>query len=195
MSYLPWRRVGSWRCLACGECCRKFVVVLTSYEYARLTNLLGPDVVEIDRHGDPCLRQRGGTCVFQGEDGLCGLQPLGLKPLACKVWPFKVERVEGGEEVSHEELFTYGGETYRVLVHSACSGLGKGTWEEMVEAIKEVIEIKRNPEAPQRYTTADLETLCKPSRRRPLSLSAPGSAGTAARLGPWPLWPRHPPRA
>ncbi|MCX8204618.1 MAG: YkgJ family cysteine cluster protein [Candidatus Nezhaarchaeota archaeon] len=161
MSYLPWRKAGSWACLACGECCRKFVVVLTPYEYARLTNFFGLGVVDIDKHGDPCLRQVSDTCLFQSEEGLCKLQPLGLKPLACKVWPFKVKKVSEGRGVSYEELFTYRGEAYRVLIHSGCSGVGKGTWEGMVEAIKEVIEIKRNPETPQRFTTANLEAQLK----------------------------------
>ncbi|MEM4699780.1 MAG: hypothetical protein QXT74_02360, partial [Candidatus Nezhaarchaeales archaeon] len=146
-----------------------------------LINLFGPGVVEIDRYGDPCLKQVNGTCLFQGEDGLCQLQPLGLKPLACKVWPFKVERAREGE-ASYEELFTYMGEDYRVLVHSECSGVGRGTWEGLVEAIKEVIEIKRNPETPQRYTTADLRGRPRPPASSTISPLGLGSVVRVARL-------------
>jgi len=154
LSYLPWRRVGSWHCLACGECCRKFTVILTTYEYALLTNLFGQRVVELNSRGDPCLRRVQGVCVFQSSEGLCRLQPLGLKPLACKVWPFKVVEVKNIGEAGEADLFIHGGRAYRVYVHSSCNGIGHGSREELVEAIKEVIEIKRNPHRPQLYSTA-----------------------------------------
>jgi len=129
-------------------------VVLTAYEYALLIKLFGPWAVELDEHGDPCLRKVGGTCIFQSPTGLCRLQPLGLKPLACKVWPFKVREVKGSEHVEQDEMFVYKGKVYRVYVHSSCRGIGKGSEEGLINAIKEVIEIKKNPARPQVYTTS-----------------------------------------
>jgi len=133
--------------------------VLSAYEYATLIKLFGPGVVEIDSHGDPCLKRVEGTCIFQSPEGLCELQPLGLKPLACKVWPFKVVKVEDPGYASLDELFVYRGEAYKAYVHSSCLGIGHGTRENLVEAIKEVIEVKKDPRRPQCYTTAQLKPL------------------------------------
>ncbi|PCN49856.1 hypothetical protein B6U99_07560 [Candidatus Geothermarchaeota archaeon ex4572_27] len=154
LSFIPWRRVGSWTCIGCGECCREFRVVLTAYEYALITKVFGTWAVELDEHGDPCLRKVGGACIFQSPSGLCKLQPLGLKPIACKVWPFKVREVKPSERVEWDELFIYNGRAYRAYVHSSCRGIGRGSEERLVNAIKEVIEIKRDPSRPQLYTTS-----------------------------------------
>jgi len=142
---------------------------LTPYEYVTFTKLFGLGVAELDRFGDPCLKRSEGACVFQSPEGLCGLQALGLKPLACKVWPFKVVRAKSLDEASPDDAFVYRGEVYRAYVNSSCLGIGHGTREGLVEAIKEVIEIKRDPQTPQRYTTAQL----KPSRLAGLGTATP----------------------
>lgn len=152
MAYVPWRTLRGWACLACGECCKWYRVPLTSYEYARIVELLGAEFVEVSDAGDPCLRRVGGTCVFQDASGLCLLQPLGLKPIACKLWPFKVRR--GCDDP--RALFVYEGEEYCVYVNVRCRGVNAGTLADLVRAICEVIELHKNPNKPQVYSTSRL---------------------------------------
>jgi Fe-S-cluster containining protein len=89
--FLPWWSVASWKCDACGECCKWFSVSVTMHEYARISHHHGHDVVTLSL-GRALLRKRcDGRCIFQYcESGswLCGLQAE--KPYACKMWPFIV---------------------------------------------------------------------------------------------------------
>ncbi len=84
--YVPWRRVASWHCTACGECCRKFKPKLTFYEYLKLR---GTGFVE-ERVGRYYLKKVNGSCPFQ-RGNLCTLQGE-MKPLSCKVFPFLVRK-------------------------------------------------------------------------------------------------------
>lgn len=154
MGYVPWRSVKSWACLGCGECCKRYRVTLTVYEYALIVKRLGPEFIEISETGDPCLRRVKGTCVFQDLNGLCQLQPLGLKPLACKVWPFKVQEAPARGYRSEYARFDYEGEAYYVYVNSSCNGVNAGTFNGLVQAIREVIEMRKNPRKPQFFSTS-----------------------------------------
>lgn len=149
MAYVPWRAVRGWACLACGECCKWYRVPLTPYEYALIVETLGAGFVEVTGTGNPCLKRVGGTCVFQDASGLCGLQPLGLKPLACKAWPFRVQKRAGDRRA----LFVYEGEEYYVYVNTKCKGVNAGTFYDLVQAIREVIELRENPRRAQFFST------------------------------------------
>jgi len=112
-------------------------------------------VTWIDDLGDPCLTKVGGRCVFQDWDGSCILQSLGMKPLACKVWPFIVHR-EHPLRFASDASFRYRGEEYFVYVdmRCPCDGMNRGDPDELPLIVAEAVEISRDPDRPQRYTTA-----------------------------------------
>ncbi len=111
--YVPWRRVSSWHCSACGTCCLKFKPRLTFYEYLKFRELGLSRFVE-ERAGRYYLRKVNGRCPFQiGK--LCSLQGE-RKPLSCKVFPFLVSKNRRDEEASIE----VDGEEYYVYVSTDC---------------------------------------------------------------------------
>ncbi len=155
--YIPWRYVRSWECLACGTCCKRFVAPLTTYEYIMITRHFGHFVVEMSG-AKPRLRSLQNGCIFLAE-GLCSLQALGMKPLACRLWPFAV-REKPLKAYSHERaLFEYRGSEYYVYIHSACRGIGKGNPATFRLAIQEAVEISLNPERPLQHLTSPLVKL------------------------------------
>jgi len=155
MRYIPWSSLRSWRCTGCGRCCSRFKIALRAYEYALITESFGRTVVWMDGLGNPCLKKVGGRCIFQDWDGLCKLQPMGMKPLTCKVWPFIVRR-EPQQRFTGDASFRHRGEEYFVYVDTLypCGGMNKGEPEELPLTVAEAVEISRDPEKPQRYTTA-----------------------------------------
>jgi len=74
--YLPWSRVESWSCKACGECCKWFSIPLTPHEYAKISQTCGHRAFALGL-GKAYLRKRDDErCVFQFElygRWLCGL--------------------------------------------------------------------------------------------------------------------------
>jgi len=170
--YIPWRRIGAWSCLGCGGCCH-LGVFLRPYEYARLTKVYGQNAMQIDSVGNPCLRKVSGRCVFQDRYGLCMLQPFGMKPLACKVWPFSVH-VEAKHN-SAEALFVYEGKDYYVYVDMVypCRGLGEGTAENLYSAISEIIEMQSNPVKQQIHSTSILSSVDRTPLARAVRLINP----------------------
>jgi len=154
--YVPWQRIDAWSCLGCGRCCSHFRVILRPYEYALLTRLYGHIIVQIDSTGNPCLRKVDGRCIFHDSHGLCLLQPLGMKPLACRVWPFTVHSKP--KHSAHEALFVHKGRDYYVYVDRSypCRGMGVGTKENPRSAIGEIIELYRNPTKPQLHSTSSI---------------------------------------
>ncbi|MEM4297834.1 MAG: YkgJ family cysteine cluster protein [Nitrososphaerota archaeon] len=151
--YIPWTRIKSWSCIACGACCKEFNVILTSYELAKLTRLYGYQIVYISSHGNPCLRKVKDRCIFYNQWGLCSLQPLGLKPTACKMWPFLIRKKPLPDEPAP---FVYNGEEYHVYVDTAypCPGIDAGKPEELYLVITELIELTKGALKIQRYSTA-----------------------------------------
>jgi len=154
--YVPWRRIGAWSCLGCGGCCTHFRVVLRPYEYALLTEVYGHGIIRIDSMGSPCLKRVGNKCIFQDNYGLCALQPLRMKPLACKVWPFAVCSEPKRKHENGEALFVYKGRDYYVHIDMSypCRGIGAGTREKLHSTIAEVIELQQNPANPQIHSTS-----------------------------------------
>jgi len=101
--HVPWRRVASWHCNACGMCCRVYTPRLTAYEYLKLRNT----GFVVEKAGRFYIRKIGGICPFQS-GRLCSLQ-RDLKPTSCKTFPFVV-RKRGEEDALFEldgEEFTY----------------------------------------------------------------------------------------
>lgn len=127
---VPWRKVHSWHCIACGACCREYIVPLRAHEYLRLK---WTGFVE-ERYGRFYIKKINKRCPFQVEN-LCILQGE-LKPVACKLYPFKIRR-KGSESA----IFEYRGEKFYVYVDVFCPNVVLGKPSEslkrmIVEAIK-----------------------------------------------------------
>jgi Fe-S-cluster containining protein len=127
---VPWRKVHSWHCTACGLCCNEYIVPLRSYEYLKLR---WSGFVE-ERLGRFYIKKVNGKCPFQ-HGRLCILQGE-LKPIACKLYPFVI-RKKGDESAE----FEYNGETFYVYVDTFCPNIVLGRPSEslkrmIVEAIQ-----------------------------------------------------------
>ncbi|AEA47327.1 YkgJ family cysteine cluster protein [Archaeoglobus veneficus] len=107
--YVPWRRVASWHCDACGICCYRYRVRLTFYEYLKLR----PTGLVEEKFGRYYIRKIGGRCPFQ-VGRLCSLQGV-KKPAACKLFPFFVRRK--GER---DAFYEYNGEEFYVYISTDC---------------------------------------------------------------------------
>lgn len=155
MRSLPWRRIRSWACVACGECCRRYRVPLRTREFAEIFQKFGLSAVELDSLGTPQLKRVMGNCFFLDKNnGLCRLQQIGMKPLACKIWPFEVHKKPKSWRGVREALFGLNGEEFYVYVNPACFGINRGNPDELPAVIREAIAIKYNPSLGQRYTTS-----------------------------------------
>ncbi len=109
---VPWRRVASWHCSACGVCCRVYKPRLTAYEYLKLRNT---GFVE-EKMGRFYIRKINGKCPFQ-HGNLCRLQHS-MKPLACRIFPFRV--YTRGDDAA---FFGLHGEEYYVYADPFCPNL------------------------------------------------------------------------
>lgn len=156
MRPIPWSSVASWHCNGCGEiCCSSALVPLTPWEWANLTQLYGAGITEFRLDG-LCLKKRpDGGCIFLCSflgTSLCALQKL--KPLACKLWPFKIGRYPtyGYAEAAS---FPLKGEWFYVYLDPACRGttLGKPTPQFAGRVIPEFIEISLGRREKQVYST------------------------------------------
>lgn len=131
---MPWSRVHSWHCIACGECCKHFKVPLTFWEYLKFRKL---GVVEERRKY--YLRKINGRCPFQ-IGRFCGIQES--KPLVCKLFPFTI-RQRGDDSA----LFYYGDDEYYVYVDVFCRNIVFGgpsfRFKEMVREALEIYTGKR----------------------------------------------------
>jgi hypothetical protein len=131
---VPWSRVHSWHCIACGECCKHFKVPLTFWEYLKFRKL---GVVEERRKY--YLRKINGRCPFQ-IGRFCGIQES--KPLVCKLFPFTI-RQRGDDSA----LFYYGDDEYYVYVDVFCRNIVFGgpsfRFKEMVREALEIYTGKR----------------------------------------------------
>ncbi len=134
---LPWRMIKTWKCLMCGECCKKYVVPLTKEEVVNFSLIFGRQVIDFSGK-KPTLRRINGKCIFL-KNGKCSIQEL--KPKACKLWPFIVYRTPLRVEDKALAEFEFLGETFYVYVDSECYGINKGTTK-IEEIIPEVLSIK-----------------------------------------------------
>lgn len=155
--YVPWSCVASWRCVACGKCCLEFRVPLRAREVVKITNIYGANAVELDASRlRAYLRKIGGKCVFQRqvhEFSLCLLQHVGMKPYACKMWPFAVK----SEGVKGEEAaFMYDKRLFYIYLNPRCTGLrfGRPSVSLREKILPEAVELSLNPDRNHRYLTS-----------------------------------------
>jgi Fe-S-cluster containining protein len=158
MQYIPWQNVADWQCKGCGYCCKLYAVVLNFSEYLRLTQMYGQEAAVTDLSRFYIKRHSDGTCAFLGCKSLkyyCGLQ--GMKPEACKIWPFKVtaEPKYGDEE---RAAFDYNGHDLFVYVDKMCNGVryGTPTSEFKNQKVREFVELSLGVRDVQHQATGRL---------------------------------------
>lgn len=124
---LPWRNVHSWKCVECGMCCRDYHVVLNYNEWVNIVKNYGIETTIPTASKLFLGKNSDGTCCFLKRDGdnfFCGLQFM--KPLACKIWPFKIfDKPKFGN--TNKALFQYRNNNFYIYVDTGCSGLNWGT--------------------------------------------------------------------
>lgn len=157
MKLVPWSQVSHWRCIGCGECC-KLTVQVTANEWLNLTRLYGPQLVEQDITGFYLRKTLDNLCPFLQrfpERFACGLQPM--KPLACKIWPFRI--CDNSRYGYHDEsYFKHKNGEFYVYAYPTCPGIsyGKPTDEFMNRIIPEFIDIRLGLTRTQTYSTSRL---------------------------------------
>ncbi len=159
---LPWSRISNFVCYGCGLCCFYFRVPLKPYEALRIAKVFGPDKISIVRGKEYIAKEEGEPCPFLvNRNGklMCSLQDIGLKPVACKLWPFHIyRRPEHGRD--EEAYFQHRLGGFYVYVDQRCPGvfLGKPT-QKLVKTVEEAIDIWLGIRKEQSLTTAAIVTL------------------------------------
>lgn len=153
---VPWRYVESWKCVACGLCCKGFDVVLSFPEWTSIIRDYGVGVTEPSISKFYLRKKSDGTCVFLCkffDRWLCGLQHM--KPLACKLWPFKIHNNpkfgrpnEASYDYKDKKLFIY--------VDPSCIGMqwGNPSKEFLSKTMTELVEIALGLREKQFYSTS-----------------------------------------
>lgn len=169
MKPVPWAKIRDWSCLACGECCKWFVIPLRADELARILHAFGDWAIEFKLAKayirKPSTRSR---CIFQykmRDKWLCLLQEMDMKPVACKLWPFiPLTKPKYGR--SREAAFEHSGERFFVYVDPRCPGIVLGTPSSYLiqKVLPEVIELRLGLKKHQDFTTSHLKLPVKEQR-------------------------------
>jgi Fe-S-cluster containining protein len=142
MRVVPWSQVSSWRCRACGKCCREYDVVLKFPEWLSIVKNFGVEYTASSISKFLLRRRADGSCPFLYQTptlAFCALQHS--KPQACRLWPFKVlDRPRYG--TPDEAQYRYGNRKLYVYVDTACLGLkyGAPTREYTYSVISEFVQ-------------------------------------------------------
>lgn len=166
MMPVPWRYVESWGCIACGLCCKGFDVVLNFQEWVKIIREYGVGVTSPSINRFYLKKKSDGTCVFLSNfygKGFCGLQ--NMKPLSCKLWPFKIsDKPKYGRP--NEAFYDYRGRKLFIYVDPSCVGIrwGNPTRDFMNTTLSEFIELSLGLREKQFYSTSPL--LYPPFRKR-----------------------------
>ncbi len=185
---VTWRVVADWQCMGCGACCEVFRIPLRPDEAVSIARAFGDWAVEL-RHGRPYLARVGGRCAFLSTSGRCLLQPLGLKPRACKVWPFSVSREpkHGSPKLAR---FEHLGREWYVYTDSRCPGLILGEPSERLveEVLPEIVEIwvgaRREQEASTSALPPSATLESEPTASGPAALITPITGPRVRRTSP-----------
>jgi len=158
MRILPWSQIRSWRCVACGICCRKYSVVLKFLEWLSIVKRFGVEYTAPSISNFFLRRGTDGSCVFLRTGNInsyCSLQYE--KPIACKLWPFKIVNYPKFGHPKHA-AFNRGSQRLYVYVDPGCRGLAFGvpTREFAHFIIPEFIEIASGLRRRQFKTTANV---------------------------------------
>jgi Fe-S-cluster containining protein len=158
MMPVPWRYLQDWNCSACGVCCKGFEVVLDFPEWINVVKAYGVEFTQPSISRFYLKRKSDGTCVFLYNiygKWLCGLQDM--KPLACKLWPFKVsDKPKYGR--ANEAVYNVEERRLFVYVDPSCLGLkwGTPTQEFINETLVEFIDLALGVQKKQFFSTSRL---------------------------------------
>ena len=160
MRVVPWKRIANWRCISCGLCCRDYSVVLNLPEWLYILKKFGVEYTSSSINRFYLAKRVNGSCVFLQETphkSYCSIQYM--KPLACKLWPFKILNKPKYGLQNQAEYTYYGNKKLYVYVDSACNGLrpGSPTQELKYSIIPEFIEIAIGQPRRQIRSTAYLK--------------------------------------
>ena len=155
---VPWRYIESWNCSACGMCCKGFDVVLDFPEWINIVKAYGVDYTQPGISRFLLKRKTDGTCAFLHNNygcWLCSLQHM--KPMACKLWPFKVlDKPMWGRP--NEAQYGYNGMRLYVYADPSCVGLrwGNPNPEFTNTVLPEFVDLALGQRRKQQYSTARL---------------------------------------
>jgi len=156
MQFVPWRSIASWRCIACGDCCRLYSVVLNFHEWLKIVKTYGVEQTVSGLDKLFIKRREDGSCSFLSNSwNKCGCGIQYMKPKACQIWPFKIlARPEYG--YPNEAAFWQGGNCLFVYVDPMCNGVryGNPTFEFANFTLKEFVDISLGLRTNQQRTTA-----------------------------------------
>lgn len=160
MRIVPWKRIANWRCINCGLCCRDYSVVLNLLEWLYILKKFGVEYTSSSINRFHLAKRVNGSCVFLQETpnkSFCSMQYM--KPLACKLWPFKILNKPKYGLQDQAKYTYYSNKKLYVYVDSACSGLhlGTPTQELKYSIIPEFIEIATGQHRRQIKSTAFLK--------------------------------------
>ena len=153
---IPWSEVNSWSCVACGNCCRGYSVPLKPNEYAKISHIYGMNVFRFGLGKVYLKNGRNNRCIFQRPSmgrWICSLQ--GIKPHACKLFPFRVyhKPVYGRGDGS---AYNFNGRTYHIYMDAECHGVVSGKPNErfLKKVVPEMIQISMGVRYKQKFTTS-----------------------------------------
>jgi Fe-S-cluster containining protein len=137
-------------------CCRGFKVPLKMDEYVKIASQFGYDAVELDVGKVYLQRGANDRCIFQRYwDGkwLCMLQAI--KPIACKLFPFRVQR-EPKYPGGGSAYFNYRGTALYVYLDPHCPRIRLGTPSRDFtnKVLPEFVEIGLGVRTKQYYSTS-----------------------------------------
>ncbi len=163
MRPVPWSYVHSWNCIACGDCCKEYLVVLRFQEWLNIVKNYGIEMTMPSLNKFYLKKSGDGHCVFQlkaGNISICTLQQANIKPKACKLWPFKVH-VEPAYGRPYEAAFYYGGRKFFVYVDPSCKGIvwGQPSSHFINAIVPEFIEIALGVREKQHHSTSKIPFL------------------------------------
>jgi len=133
---VPWTEVNDWACRACGNCCIGYRVPLKMDEVVSVTNSYGPGVLEYGL-------------------GKAYLTLQGIKPTACRLFPFRIHNkpvYKRGDSAA----VSFRGQTLYLYLDPECQGIVPGSpssrFREMV--VPEFLAMGMGLQVKQRYTTS-----------------------------------------
>jgi len=156
MRLISWKKVKSWKCITCGECCNCFNIPLKSIEYARMIKIFGNEILDFNKYPVKRFlkRRENGRCIFQyylAGKWICKIQQI--KPIVCKIFPFSISKSN-----NKKALYIYKGNPYNINLKRSCKGikLGKPSNEFIYKILPKAIELSLNPEKSHHTLTSHL---------------------------------------
>ncbi len=139
----------------------RFAVFLTKAERDSMVAHFGKRTV-VEHESGPRLRKIGRRCFFQrwtNGTSYCLLQNTGLKPSACRIFPFLAFPKPLRDRHAKESFFEFNDHELYIYANSRCPSLVLGTpTAYLVEKVlPEIAEIATVGRRSQRYSTSNSE--------------------------------------